>query len=93
MIPESQVTYEIKPMLYKICRVKNANYWITDYMNENEDIKSFSAYKSVPFSLSMSIDEFSNNHRLITHSTFIKYTKLKEEAEGKLPKITSETNE
>ena len=78
MISVKQVTYEIKPMLYKIARVVNSNYWITDYMDDKDDISTFTAYKSVPFPLSMSNEEFSKTHRLITHNTFIKYTKMKE---------------
>lgn len=79
MIKDSQVTYEIKPMLYKIARVKNSSMWITDYMGDDEDISKFHAYKSLPFPLSMTIEEFSSKHRIITHGSFVKYSKMKEE--------------
>lgn len=82
MITETQVTYEIKPMLYKIARVKNSSMWITEDKDWEQDITNFSAYKSLPFPLSMTIEEFGNTHKIITHGTFVKYIKKKEEGEN-----------
>lgn len=79
MIKDTQVTYEIKPMLYKIARVKNSSMWICEDREWDEtNIQEFKAYKSLPFPLAMTIEEFASKHKIITHGTFVKLVNMRD---------------
>lgn len=78
MISKNSVTFESKPFLYNIARVKNSSNWITDY-SEDMHISKFKAFKTCAFPSNMSQQEFMNKYRIINNNTYIKYMNSLEE--------------
>ena len=84
------ISFEVKPMLYKKATIKKEGFWITNFPEGSTDYKKFEAWKCVYFPLSKTEEEFCKEWRTITDKTFYKLSKLKNEALGI---TTEEVNE
>lgn len=84
------ISFEVKPMLYKKATIKKEGFWITNFPEGSTDYKKFEAWKCVYFPLHESEEEFCKEWRTIADKTFYKLSKLKNEALGI---TTEEVNE
>lgn len=84
------ISFEVKPMLYKKATIKKEGFWITNFPEGSTDYKKFEAWKCVYFPLNKSEEEFCKEWRTIADKTFYKLSKLKNEALGI---VTDEVNE
>ena len=76
------ISFEIKPMLYKKATIKKEGFWITNFPEGSTDYKKFEAWKCVYFPLNKSEEEFCKEWRTIADKTFYKLSRLKNEALG-----------
>lgn len=76
------ISFEVKPMLYKKATIKKEGFWITNFPEGSTDYKKFEAWKCVYFPLNKSEEEFCKEWRTIADKTFYKLSKLKNEALG-----------
>lgn len=76
------ISFEVKPMLYKKATIKKEGFWITNFPEGSTDYKKFEAWKCVYFPLNKTEEEFCKEWRTITDKTFYKLSKLKNEALG-----------
>ena len=84
------ISFEVKPMLYKKATIKKEGFWITNFPEGSTDYKKFEAWKCVYFPLNKTEEEFCKEWRTIADKTFYKLSKLKNEALGI---ATDEVNE
>ena len=84
------ISFEVKPMLYKKATIKKEGFWITNFPEGSTDYKKFEAWKCVYFPLNKSEEEFCKEWRTIADKTFYKLSKLKNQALGI---ATEEVNE
>lgn len=84
------ISFEVKPMLYKKATIKKEGFWITNFPEGSTDYKKFEAWKCVYFPLNKSEEEFCKEWRTIADKTFYKLSRLKNEALGI---ATEEVNE
>ena len=84
------ISFEVKPMLYKKATIKKEGFWITNFPEGSTDYKKFEAWKCVYFPLSKTEEEFCKEWRTIADKTFYKLSRLKNEALGI---ATEEVNE
>lgn len=84
------ISFEVKPMLYKKATIKKEGFWITNFPEGSTDYKKFEAWKCVYFPLSKTEEEFCKEWRTIADKTFYKLSRLKNEALGI---TTEEVNE
>ena len=76
------ISFEVKPMLYKKATIKKEGFWITNFPEGSTDYKKFEAWKCVYFPLNKSEEEFCKEWRTIAHKTFYKLSRLKNQALG-----------
>ena len=76
------ISFEVKPMLYKKATIKKEGFWITNFPEGSTDYKKFEAWKCVYFPLNKSEEEFCKEWRTIADKTFYKLSKLKNQALG-----------
>lgn len=76
------ISFEVKPMLYKKATIKKEGFWITNFPEGSTDYKKFEAWKCVYFPLSKTEEEFCKEWRTIADKTFYKLSKLKNQALG-----------
>lgn len=84
------ISFEVKPMLYKKATIKKEGFWITNFPEGSTDYKKFEAWKCVYFPLNKTDEEFCKEWRTIADKTFYKLSRLKNEALGI---ATEEVNE
>lgn len=84
------ISFEVKPMLYKKATIKKEGFWITNFPEGSTDYKKFEAWKCVYFPLSKTEEEFCKEWRTIADKTFYKLSRLKNQALGI---ATEEVNE
>ena len=76
------ISFEVKPMLYKKATIKKEGFWITNFPEGSTDYKKFEAWKCVYFPLNKSEEEFCKEWRTIADKTFYKLSRLKNQALG-----------
>ena len=76
------ISFEVKPMLYKKATIKKEGFWITNFPEGSTDYKKFEAWKCVYFPLNKSEEDFCKEWRTIVDKTFYKLSKLKNQALG-----------
>lgn len=76
------ISFEVKPMLYKKATIKKEGFWITNFPEGSTDYKKFEAWKCVYFPLSKTEEEFCKEWRTIADKTFYKLSRLKNQALG-----------
>lgn len=76
------ISFEVKPMLYKKATIKKEGFWITNFPEGSTDYKKFEAWKCVYFPLNKTDEEFCKEWRTIADKTFYKLSRLKNEALG-----------
>ena len=76
------ISFEVKPMLYKKATIKKEGFWITNFPEGSTDYKKFEAWKCVYFPLNKTEEEFCKEWRTIADKTFYKLSRLKNEALG-----------
>lgn len=76
------ISFEVKPMLYKKATIKKEGFWITNFPEGSTDYKKFEAWKCVYFPLNKSEEDFCKEWRTIVDKTFYKLSRLKNEALG-----------
>lgn len=87
------ISFEVKPMLYKKATIKKEGFWITNFPEGSTDYKKFEAWKCVYFPLSKTEEEFCKEWRTIADKTFYKLSKLKNQALGIATEEVNEVNE
>lgn len=87
------ISFEVKPMLYKKATIKKEGFWITNFPEGSTDYKKFEAWKCVYFPLNKSEEEFCKEWRTIADKTFYKLSRLKNEALGIVTEEVNESNE
>lgn len=88
------ISFEVKPMLYKKATIKKEGFWITNFPEGSTDYKKFEAWKCVYFPLNKSEEEFCKEWRTIADKTFYKLSRLKNEALGIVTEeVTEEVTE
>lgn len=87
------ISFEVKPMLYKKATIKKEGFWITNFPEGSTDYKKFEAWKCVYFPLNKSEEEFCKEWRTIADKTFYKLSKLKNQALGIATEEVNEVNE
>lgn len=87
------ISFEVKPMLYKKATIKKEGFWITNFPEGSTDYKKFEAWKCVYFPLNKSEEEFCKEWRTIADKTFYKLSRLKNEALGIVTDDGNEVNE
>ena len=87
------ISFEVKPMLYKKATIKKEGFWITNFPEGSTDYKKFEAWKCVYFPLNKSEEEFCKEWRTIADKTFYKLSRLKNEALGIATEEASDVNE
>ena len=87
------ISFEVKPMLYKKATIKKEGFWITNFPEGSTDYKKFEAWKCVYFPLSKTEEEFCKEWRTIADKTFYKLSRLKNEALGIATEEVNEVNE
>ena len=87
------ISFEVKPMLYKKATIKKEGFWITNFPEGSTDYKKFEAWKCVYFPLSKTEEEFCKEWRTIADKTFYKLSKLKNQALGIAAEEVNEVNE
>lgn len=87
------ISFEVKPMLYKKATIKKEGFWITNFPEGSTDYKKFEAWKCVYFPLNKSEEEFCKEWRTIADKTFYKLSKLKNEALGIATEEVNDVNE
>ena len=83
------ISFEVKPMLYKKATIKKEGFWITNFPEGSTDYKKFEAWKCVYFPLNKTEEEFCKEWRTIADKTFYKLSRLKNQALG----IVDDTND
>ena len=76
------ISFEVKPMLYKKATIKKEGFWITNFPEGSTDYKKFEAWKCVYFPLNKTDEEFCKEWRTIADKTFYKLSRLKNQALG-----------
>ena len=76
------ISFEVKPMLYKKATIKKEGFWITNFPEGSTDYKKFEAWKCVYFPLNKSEEDFCKEWRTIADKTFYKLSRLKNQALG-----------
>ena len=76
------ISFEVKPMLYKKATIKKEGFWITNFPADSTDYKKFEAWKCVYFPLNKTDEEFCKEWRTIADKTFYKLSKLRNQALG-----------
>lgn len=87
------ISFEVKPMLYKKATIKKEGFWITNFPEGSTDYKKFEAWKCVYFPLHESEEEFCKEWRTIADKTFYKLSRLKNQALGIATEEVNEVNE
>ena len=87
------ISFEVKPMLYKKATIKKEGFWITNFPEGSTDYKKFEAWKCVYFPLSKTEEEFCKEWRTIADKTFYKLSRLKNQALGIATEEVNEVNE
>ena len=87
------ISFEVKPMLYKKATIKKEGFWITNFPEGSTDYKKFEAWKCVYFPLSKTEEEFCKEWRTIVDKTFYKLSKLKNQALGIVTDDVNEVND
>lgn len=87
------ISFEVKPMLYKKATIKKEGFWITNFPEGSTDYKKFEAWKCVYFPLNKSEEEFCKEWRTIADKTFYKLSRLKNQALGIVTEEVNEVNE
>lgn len=87
------ISFEVKPMLYKKATIKKEGFWITNFPEGSTDYKKFEAWKCVYFPLNKSEEEFCKEWRTIADKTFYKLSRLKNEALGIVTEEVTEVTE
>lgn len=87
------ISFEVKPMLYKKATIKKEGFWITNFPEGSTDYKKFEAWKCVYFPLNKSEEEFCKEWRTIADKTFYKLSILKNQALGIAVDDNSDNNE
>lgn len=87
------ISFEVKPMLYKKATIKKEGFWITNFPEGSTDYKKFEAWKCVYFPLNKSEEDFCKEWRTIVDKTFYKLSKLKNQALGIATDEVNESND
>lgn len=87
------ISFEVKPMLYKKATIKKEGFWITNFPEGSTDYKKFEAWKCVYFPLNKTEEEFCKEWRTIADKTFYKLSRLKNQALGIATEEVSEVND
>ena len=87
------ISFEVKPMLYKKATIKKEGFWITNFPEGSTDYKKFEAWKCVYFPLNKSEEDFCKEWRTIVDKTFYKLSKLKNQALGIATEDVTESND
>ena len=87
------ISFEVKPMLYKKATIKKEGFWITNFPEGSTDYKKFEAWKCVYFPLNKSEEDFCKEWRTIVDKTFYKLSKLKNQALGIATDEVTESND
>lgn len=87
------ISFEVKPMLYKKATIKKEGFWITNFPEGSTDYKKFEAWKCVYFPLNKSEEEFCKEWRTIADKTFYKLSRLKNQALGIATEDVNEVTE
>ena len=87
------ISFEVKPMLYKKATIKKEGFWITNFPEGSTDYKKFEAWKCVYFPLNKSEEDFCKEWRTIVDKTFYKLSKLKNQALGIAVDEVNESND
>ena len=87
------ISFEVKPMLYKKATIKKEGFWITNFPEGSTDYKKFEAWKCVYFPLNKSEEDFCKEWRTIVDKTFYKLSKLKNQALGIAVDEVTESND
>lgn len=87
------ISFEVKPMLYKKATIKKEGFWITNFPEGSTDYKKFEAWKCVYFPLSKTEEEFCKEWRTIADKTFYKLSRLKNQALGIATEEVTEVND
>ena len=87
------ISFEVKPMLYKKATIKKEGFWITNFPEGSTDYKKFEAWKCVYFPLNKTEEEFCKEWRTIADKTFYKLSRLKNQALGIATEEVNEVNE